>query len=244
MKVDVAISAADAKARRINQRAVAVVDVFRATSVIVEALHNGARRVIPTVSVDEVYELRKKITDEKVILGGERNTVLIAGFDKDNSPLAYGTGVRDASIIFTTTNGTRAIHNSRGAAAVYIASLLNCTAVCEALAAMGLDVTIVCAGREDEFTAEDGLCAGAMVRILQDRYGYEPTDIAGLMERMYRDAGDDLRGRLAGTVHYEDILSRGYEDDIRFCLQRDIYSDVPRYDASTGEIRLTTPKET
>ncbi len=235
--VDVAIAAGEVTPERVSQRSVAVIDVFRATSVIVEAIHNGAARVIPVVTVGDALAMRERFAGERVLLGGERNTVKIEGFDKDNSPLAYTRAdVGGATIVFTTTNGTRAIYNSRGAHAIYVAAFINMSAVCAALAAAGRDVVLVCSGRDDRFTAEDGLCAGAMADVLAVRYGYGTTDIAEVMQRMWLEGRDDVKRRLSTTYHYNDIVRRGYFADIDFCLQRDIYDTVPCYDAM-GEIR-------
>ncbi len=238
MTVDVIIYAGEVTPERVMHKEVAVIDVFRATSVIVEALHNGAASVVPVVTVEDALAMSEKFGRERVILGGERNTVLIEGFDKDNSPLAYRReDVAGKVIIFTTTNGTRAIYNSRDAHAIYISSFLNLTAVCRTLAAGGRDAVLVCAGRNDRFTAEDGLCAGAMADFLVKQYGYGTTDMAQVMQELYLGAAGDLKARLATTYHYQDILGRGYIDDINFCLQRDIYDIVPYYDP-TGSIKL------
>lgn len=237
--IDVLIYAAEATPERVMQRDVAVVDVFRATSVIVEAMRNGARRIIPVVTVSEAEQMRERFSGEKVIMGGERDTVLIEGFDKDNSPLAYTReDVQGRTIIFTTTNGTRAIYNSRHAHQIYVAAFLNMSAVCSRLADSGRDAVIVCSGRQDRFTAEDGLCAGAMVDTLVREYDYHPTDIAQVMQRMYVEAKDDLAKRLSTTLHYQDIMKRGYMADIEYCLRRDSHAVVPFYDMQTGEIKL------
>lgn len=230
MKADVMLYAGEVTPERVSGRSAAVIDVFRATSVMVEALRNGARAVIPVVEVDRARELAAQYPCGGVILGGERDTVLIEGFDKDNSPLSYtAADVAGKTIILTTTNGTRAICNSLPAHVVYIASFLNMSAVCRVLAAEGRDVALVCSGREDNFTTEDGLCAGAMAGILAREYGYALTDIAELMQRMYAEAAADLEGRLSTSRHYNDILRRGYRGDIDFCLQRDICDIVPVY---------------
>lgn len=238
MTVDVILSAGEVALDRVKNKNVAVVDVFRATSVIVEALNNNAKSVVPVVTVEEALLMRQKFERDGVLLGGERNTVKIDGFDLDNSPLKYTEDVVGGkTIVFTTTNGTRAMNNARGATSVTVGSFLNLSAVCDALAQGGRDVVIICAGRSDRFTAEDGLCAGAMAGILASRYGFAMTDIAEVMQRMYADAAGDLQGRLETTAHYRDISARGYDDDIRFCLRRDIYNIVPIY-TEKGEIVL------
>lgn len=238
MIVDVVLWAGDASGEKVAGKDAAVIDVFRATSVIVEAMKNGAEAVIPVETVREAVDTAERLGRDGILLAGERDTVMIEGFDLDNSPLKFTeNAVKGKTIVQTTTNGTRAIRNSRQAASLYIASFLNYSAVCEKLASPGRDIVIVCSGREDEYTAEDGLCAGAMAGQLAEKYGYALTDIAGVMAEIYVSAQDDLRGRLSSTRHYRHILGRGYNDDIEFCLQRDIYGIVPCYHAG-GYIHL------
>lgn len=239
MTVDVVIAAGDVTYERVMHKSVAVIDVFRATSVIVEALHNGARAIVPVVNVEEALLLRRRFGPQEALLGGERNTVIIEGFDLDNSPLAYKPDVVSGkTVIFTTTNGTRAIQNARGASTIMVSSFLNMSAVCDAMARIGKDVVLVCSGREDRFTAEDGLCAGAMAGILSFNHGFAMTDMAEVVQQMYANAASDLRRRLETTTHYRDINARGYDADIRFCLQRDIYDIVPLYNNEKDEVTL------
>jgi 2-phosphosulfolactate phosphatase len=238
MNLDIILTAGEVVADRVMHSAVCVIDVFRATSVIAEALNNGAASVIPVVTVAEAAELRNKFRREDVILGGERNAVKVEGFDKGNSPMSYSRDeVQGKKIILSTTNGTRAIYNARAAESVYIGSFLNMTAVCRKLAEAGHDVALVCAGREDRFTMEDGLCAGAMAGILSETYGYALSDIAQVLSKLYEGAKGDLKSCLTTTKHYNYMMGLGLSADIDFCLQRDIYDVVPIYDKS-GEIRI------
>lgn len=238
MTVDVVLYAGAVTPERVVGRSAAVIDVLRATSVIVEALHNGAQAVIPVVTVEEALLMRDKVGCENSILGGEREMVRVDGFDQGNSPRSYTPQiVRGKKLILSTTNGTRAILNSRHARHVYISSMLNMGAVCEALAEAGTDVVLVCSGRKDMFTTEDGLCAGAIAGILTRKYGYENNDIAEVMMRMYDAAKDDLPGRLSTSRHYNDLLEKGFGADIDFCLQRDIYDIAPYYNTK-GDIIL------
>ena len=136
MEIDIIGTAAEVSPERVEGRNVAVIDVFRATSVMVTALGNGAREIIPMTGIEESFRLRDRLVAEHrqqedpgpVLLGGERNTVIIEGFDLDNSPLRYTPEVvRDATIVMSTTNGTRAVNCAQGLAnEIYIAALLVC----------------------------------------------------------------------------------------------------------------------
>lgn len=241
MNLDVIISASHILPEQVQDRTVCVIDVFRATSVMVTALKNGARRIVPLLTVPEAFELRERIGPrETVILGGERGTVLIPGFDLDNSPLAYTPErVREATILFTTTNGTRAINGAAdaGAAEVFIGALINATAVCRRMMETGRDITLVCSGREGYYTMEDALCAGLMAEIISSSAECFLTDISWTLRDQYRRYRDDLRYPLSQSQHYNFILNRGLFGDIDYCLRTDTTDCVPSVNAA-GEVVL------
>ena len=56
---------------------VVIIDVFRATSTIAAALHNGAKCVIPVASVEECISLGKDT--ENSLTAGERDGKVAAG---------------------------------------------------------------------------------------------------------------------------------------------------------------------
>src|SRR5919197_3599998 len=84
-----------------------VVDVMRATSVIAQALASGYRRILCCADIDEARALRDSL-EEPAVLAGERNAVLIPGFDLGASPREF-LEPRAETVVMTTTNGTRAI---------------------------------------------------------------------------------------------------------------------------------------
>lgn len=86
------------------RRSVVVIDVPRASTTIVTALAHGCRAIIPVEEVEEAKRIAATIGDQHVLLGGER----IEGFTLGNSPSEYrAAAVKDSTIVFTTTNGSR-----------------------------------------------------------------------------------------------------------------------------------------
>src|SRR5579875_524008 len=153
-----------------------VVDVLRATTVMVHALANGAEAVIPCGEIDEAHAMAARLPPGTALLGGERGGLPIPGFDLGNSPGDY---TREAcerkTLVMTTTNGTRAILASLDAERVYIASFANLSATTNELAVQFLEkdhghrIHIVCAGTEGHISFEDSLLAGAIVGSLAGR---------------------------------------------------------------------------
>jgi 2-phosphosulfolactate phosphatase len=176
MKIDAILSPAElpALARRdLRDTACVVIDVLRATSTFVTALHNGAKAVIPVAEISEALAIRQKQPD--VLLGGERDGVKIRAdqtgggdFDLGNSPREYTPEkVRGQTIVSTTTNGTRALRACAGAKTILAASFLNLTVTAKFLRQLQpVELLLVCAGTRENMADEDVLTAGALCEIL------------------------------------------------------------------------------
>jgi 2-phosphosulfolactate phosphatase len=141
-----------------------VVDVLRATSVMIHALAAGCESIIPCLEIDEARAAAARLPRESVILGGERQGLPIEGFDLGNSPASYSADrCRGKTIVMTTTNGTKAILASLGAARVLAAAFSNLSATVRTARAEGRAVHVVCAGTDGLISFEDTLLAGAIV---------------------------------------------------------------------------------
>jgi 2-phosphosulfolactate phosphatase len=204
-----------------------VVDVLRATSTIAQALAGGYRRVYCCREVDDALALREKLGAG--LLGGERNAVQIEGFDLGASPREV-LEPRGETLIYSTTNGTRAVLAAAGGCReVLLGSLLNLSAVARAVQE---DCVIVCAGFQGRFALDDAYCAGRIVELL----GAEVTDAAKACEvlaRSFPSAHEALLARTYGPP--------GLEEDIRFCAQENTVEVVPRLSRmvdSAAEIAL------
>ena len=207
---------------------VVVVDVLRATSSIIWACRNGANRVIPVSDAGEGAAIATRLGG--CIMAGERGGVKLPGFDLGNSPKEFAPEVvKDRNIIINTTNGTGAIKAAEGAANVLIAAMLNHDAAARKAAALGLDVTILCAGTDGEFSADDICAAGAIASSLC-KYAdvTEQCDLTWAAKVLY---GEWKAGRadLSQTYHYTRLLELGFGEDVEFCLQENITEVVPLY---------------
>src|SRR4029453_18537624 len=84
MRIDVAFTPAEAGPAHVA----VVVDVMRATSTIAQALASGYPRVLCSGEIDDARALREQLGDEAVV-GGERDAVLIEGFDLGAAPRGH-----------------------------------------------------------------------------------------------------------------------------------------------------------
>jgi 2-phosphosulfolactate phosphatase len=140
-----------------------VVDVLRATTVMVHALANGCEAVIPCGEIDEAQAVAAGLPKGKAILGGERGGLPIPGFDLGNSPGDFTREVCEGkTLVMTTTNGTRAILASLEADRVLVGSFANVTAIWDVLKKETRPIHIVCAGTDGRVALEDALLAGEL----------------------------------------------------------------------------------
>jgi len=214
--------------------ATVVIDVLRATTVIVRALDAGAKRIIPTLDPEDAIRVRERLGRDGVLLGGERNAVRIDGFDLDNSPASYTPEiVGGATIAFTTTNGTRALQRvaNAGASGVMCAAFANLDAVVDRLARdERAHILIVCAGTDGAVSLEDTLCAGAISAglVLRDP-SVLLSDAGRAAALLYSGVREQLVEAVASGDHAQKLAAMGFAADVVLAAQRNTSNAVPLY---------------
>lgn len=224
---------------------VVVIDALRASVTISAALEAGALVVRPVLTVEEAIALAdrtREASGARPLVGGERRGVRVAGFDLGNSPAEYTPGVVTGRVlIFTTTNGTRALLHAARASTILVGSLPNRRAVCEAALGAGRPIHILCAGTDGSVSLEDALSAGALVeRMTQDGAMIGADDTArvcldawcaaaaggqaGVLDAFRRSAG----GR--------NLLELGMDADVALCARPDWLAAAPAFDPVSGEL--------
>ena len=207
----------------LEDKIVVVIDVLRATSTICAALHNGAKAVIPVASIEDCLALE----GPDRLLAAERKGQMVEGFTYGNSPLTYSKEViAGKTLVLTTTNGTRAMDNSKSAARIVAGAFANLSLLTEYLANETMDVLLLCAGWRDQFNMEDTLLAGGLVAGLQSELQIR-NDAALAASLFYNNARNDLLGAMKQASHYERLSGLGVEEDIKYCLSPDVAPVVP-----------------
>lgn len=219
--------------------AVVVFDVLRATTTICYALAADVQEVLPCVDIQEARDLAASFPDGEAILGGERGGVRIDGFDFGNSPEEYTVErCQGKRLVFTTTNGTRAMAAARSADQVYLGSLANVSAVAAAVREAER-VHLLCAGTEGEVTAEDVFAAGRVAKLLVDESGeIELNDQAMLALAIAQDPSDALHV-LKHSRGGRNLQRLGLARDIDVAAREDVFDVAPRvlWDAA-GQARI------
>lgn len=222
MRVDVLWAPCELAAVPLEGRTAVVVDVLRAATSILAALEAGARRVIPADSTEEALRIADSLGRSEVALCGEREGKRIDGYDFGNSPLEFTSEtVRDRILVFDTTNGTRAIRAAAGAERLHLACYRNVEAAVERAAAPDDPVVVACAGRSGRVSLPDVLCAGFLVRRLDEGETVELGDGARAALEFAEKTGPPTAELLAATEWGGTLVGLGCEEDLEFCAQLD-----------------------
>lgn len=161
-----------------DTHAIAVVDVFRATTVIVTALSCG-HRVYPVASVAEAMNVAGHLRNP--IFAGEQAGIKPDGFDLNNSPAAVAALGGSDPIVLLSSAGTQLLAHSRGASDIYVACLRNFTATATHLAGAVMRVALIGAGTRGQARPEDQMvCAWIGQRLLDQ--GFEAENESTLNE--------------------------------------------------------------
>jgi 2-phosphosulfolactate phosphatase len=225
-------------------RTVLVVDILRATTTILHALAAGAVEVRAVEKVEEALELAKTLKTP-YLLGGERGGVKIEGFDLGNSPEEYGEqNVVGKTVIFTTTNGTKAMKHARLAKKCFVGAFVGFSALCRAIQ-QEPRIDILCAGTDNQVTREDVLFAGAVVDDLGLAKGVsiQLNDQAAIALDAWRAAKSEwqtprlLLDRLRASLGGRNVIEIGQERDIEIAAEIDKFDVVGILDPANGLIR-------
>ena len=210
---------------------VVVIDVLRATSVIVTALAGGAESITPVESIEEAKATAAANAPGSTLLAGERDGLPIPGFDLGNSPpLFTPETVAGKEIILTTMHGTRALRLCETAGQTIIGSFLNAGAVVEHMRGGGDSWTLLCSGMHGRFTLDDGLCAGLLLSRLAEHEQIRTRDLGSVMKSLYETHRGALETLLKQHCYgYQYLQAQGFHEDLGFCLEVDHYDNLPRF---------------
>jgi 2-phosphosulfolactate phosphatase len=211
---------------------------LRATSVIIKALSEGAKEVIPVSSIDFAMKISVNSHGGQTLLCGERNTKIIDGFDLGNSPQEYTEKtVKGKSVILFTTNGSKAIVKAKYSDKVFVASFNNISKMAEHLVSLDKDVEIIASGSSGVFCLEDTICAGALVkRMLENKADIQLTDASNASLVLNEKFGVDIAMMMSNCEHGHLLKENGFESDIEFCSTKDNLPLIPYF--TGGEIKL------
>ena len=192
---------------------IVMIDALRASATMITALEMGMAAVKPVASAEEC-------TGE--VTAGERGGRKLPNCRHNNSPLELMRhDYAGKTLVFTSTNGGECLLSAAGPESiVLVGSTLNRRAVAGAAARLarkrGVPITLLMAGRNNQYAVEDALAAREIARALPEArlHGELPSTAALEADFCASDSGRNL-------------IALGYADDVRFCAQLDRCQVVP-----------------
>lgn len=194
--------------------------------------------IIPVSTIAEALEKVKLFPPGTTLLGGERGSRRIEGFDLGNSPKEYASDrVKGRRLILTTTNGTKAFHWVSSGEEVMVGSFFNIGAVAQRSLESGRDLLLFPSGDGGKFSLEDTVCGGMLIDLMikKNRKTLSLTDASHTARILYRKFEGNLLEAFRLSHHGRELVKLGLEDDLSYCSQVDTTDIVPIF--KEGAIR-------
>ena len=224
-QVEVCVTPATYHCFHNKEAIVVVVDVLRATSSICAAFMNGATQLIPVGSIEEARAMKEK----GYVVAAERDGYVLDFADFGNSPFNFtAERVQNNDIVYSTTNGTKAIFMAKEAHRVVIGSFLNLSSLATWLKKQERNVVVLCAAWKDKFNLEDTVFAGALAeQLLQDNSYTTMCDGTKAALDLWGIAKSDLNGYMQKAAQKERLASKGLDDCFEYCHTPDQGTCIP-----------------
>ena len=246
MRIGLSFTPHTADEATLRDKTVVAIDVLRASTTIITALHNGAREIIPVTTVESAVKLSAQLAGDIVLLGGERGGKMIQGFSLGNSPAEYtAEKVKGKSIVFSSTNGSQVMANSRYAREMAVCGFVNMAQVVNFLRERPRDFILACAGTNGAFSLEDSVCAGMVIQSLlkDDSLDIILSDGALAAHTLYRSHGKNILKLLRSTEHGRYLQEIGFENDLKLCASVDSVPVLPQLDGNVIRLKREAEKK-
>ncbi len=209
----------------VKHRCVAVVvDALRASATAAMLLHYGAEELWVVSEVEDAFKAKTQWPD--ALLFGERGGLPPEGFDYGNSPrdTAVAQGRR---VIFTTTTGAQRMISAWGAAALYMGTTINASAVVKAAVRHQKEVVLIPAGLygDPDFDAQEDRVAAVAIAMTAGAKIGEGAALFNYWRPRIEQEG--LEALFAGAPHSEKLRRVGLDADIPYCAQKNLTDAVP-----------------
>lgn len=138
---------------------VVLVDILRATTTICTAFENGVHAIIPVATIEEAKHLK----GQGFLVASEQDGKKLDFADFGNSAFSFTRDrVEGKTLVYCTTNGTRALEMAKHSDQVVIGAFINLSALAQWILDKNKNVVILCSGWKNKFCIEDTLFAGAL----------------------------------------------------------------------------------
>ena len=205
-----------------------LVDILRATTSICAAFDHGVKNIIPVSTLEEA----KIMKERGFLVASEQDGKKLDFADFGNSAFNFSrAAVGGKTLVYCTTNGTRALEIARKAGKVAMGAFINLTALSDWLASQEKNVVILCSGWKNKFCLEDTLFAGALVDKLMQHQGYAThCDSAAAALDLWHIAQSDVLGYMEKAAHRHRLKKLELDDVIPYSFKLDQTIVVPVFE--------------
>ncbi len=227
--IDVFASAQAFQEEELRGKSAVIIDILRASSSIVTAIQHGAKKIIPVADMSDAGKIARTMDQNDFMLCGEKDGIKIEGYHLGNSPLEYTEEVvANKTLIFNTTNGTKAIKKASLANRIYIGSFLNQQSILNALKEHDDEIVLICSGWRGRLALEDTMFAGSLLHKLCDGNLPDSTkDGAKVAFGLFEKFGDSLEETIGKSDHAYRLRNLAPKEDIPFCCNVDAFDVLP-----------------
>lgn len=229
MRIDIYSSHRNINIKDIKERNVVVIDVLRTSSTLIGAFANGLVRFLVVDDPIKAPDYTEDLDNDRVLMGGVENYNFITGFDIGDSVFEYDRyAVKGKELIYYNRDSSPAIKKGYRGKRLFLGAFVNMHAVAEKLVELKDDVALVCAGTNGNFSLEDGLAAGGIIKEIRS-FGIRPdlSEYAFVMDRMYSTYQNKLEDAIKRSITYEKLVHIGCEGDIEHALKKNTYDFAP-----------------
>ena len=220
---------------------VVLVDILRATTTICTAVANGVEAIIPVATHEEARRLKA----EGYLVASEKDGVQLDFADFGNSAFSFTRDrIGGRTLVYCTTNGTRALKIAESAGGIAIGAFVNISALTEWLARRRQNVVVLCSGWKDRFCLEDTLFAGALTgRLLATGLFRTECDSAHASMDLWSLAEGDVLGYIEKAAQRHRLKRLGLDDVIPYSFACDQVAVVPVFDGGVIKDAAHTSRE-
>jgi 2-phosphosulfolactate phosphatase len=207
---------------------VVLVDILRATTTICTAFENGVKAIIPVATIEEAKELK----DQGFLVASEQDGKKLDFADFGNSAFSFTPeSIGGKTLVYCTTNGTRALEMAKQSEQVVFGAFINITALTKWLSGKDKNVVILCSGWKKKFCLEDTLFAGALSsRLLETGKFTTNCDSAHASIDLWNVAKPDILSYIQKAAHNSRLKKLGLDDVIPYSFTFDQTNVVPVFD--------------
>jgi 2-phosphosulfolactate phosphatase len=211
---------------------VVLVDILRATTSICAAFENGVARIIPVPDAEQARHMKEK----GYLVASEQDGKKLEFADFGNSAFQFTReAIGGKTLVYCTTNGTKALEYAKNADQIVIGAFINITALTNWLVNKKKNVVILCSGWKNKFCLEDSLFAGALTEKLLDHTVFSTSCDSTLAALdLWYLAHENPVEYIGKAAHRHRLKRLGLDDVIPYSFTSDSTRVVPVF--RDGEI--------